>query len=106
VDKLEILRDELDIDHSAGGVLQVPDIVLALFLSDSAAHFQHVAGDDAGLAPARQHVADHRLDLAAKLGRSRNHAGAGQRHVLPRPGLMLLIFRESVDARRQRSRAS
>jgi len=69
VDQLQVLRDEFDIDHATGGILQIPDVALALFLSDGAAHFQNVVGNNAGLSLARQNIADNGLDLGLKSGR-------------------------------------
>ena len=68
MNELQILRDELDIDHAAGGIFQIPDIVLAFFLRDRAAHLGDVAGDDRGIAWPRQHLADDRLDLGRNSG--------------------------------------
>ena len=70
VNELEILRDEIDIDHAAGGIFQVPDIVLALLQRDGAAHVRDVAGDAGGVARPRQHVADDRLDPGAEVAAS------------------------------------
>ena len=45
VDELQILRDELEIDQPAGGVFEVPALVLALLLRDRLPHLDDVAGD-------------------------------------------------------------
>ena len=55
VNELQILRDEIDVDHAAGGIFQVPDVVLALLLRNGAAHLGHVAGDAGGIARPGQH---------------------------------------------------
>ena len=102
VNQLQILRDEIDIDHAAGGIFQIPDVVLALFQRDGAAHVRDIAGDAGGVARPRQHVANDALDSGAKFRRRRDHPRAGQRHVLPGPGLALLIFGEGIDARGHR----
>ena len=47
VNELQVLRDEIDIDHAAGGIFQIPDVILALLQRDRAAHLRHVAGDAA-----------------------------------------------------------
>ncbi len=47
-----------------------------------------------------------RLDPGAKRRRRRNHPRPGQRHVLPGPGLALLVFGEGVEARGHRTRAA
>ena len=64
------------------------------------------AATAAAIARAAQHVADHRLDLRGKRRRARDHARARQRHVLPGPGLVLLIAREGIDLGRERPGAA
>ena len=44
--------------------------------------------------------------LLAERGRGRNHPRAGQRHVLPGPGLAFLIIGERIDPRRHRAGAA
>ena len=102
MDELQILRDEVDVGDAAGGVLQIPEIVLALFLRDGAAHVGDVMGGGGGIARPDQGVADDRLDPRPKRGRGRDHPRPRQRHVLPGPGLVLLILRKGIDVRRQR----
>ena len=70
VNQLEILRDEVDIDHAAGGIFQVPDVVLALLQRDGAAHVRDIAGDAGAVARPRQHGANDAFD------RARNSGGA------------------------------
>ena len=106
VDQLQILRDEIDIDQAAGGVFQIPDVVLALLQRDGAAHVGDVAGDAGAVARPRQHAADDALDPRAKRRRRRDHARARQRHVLPGPGLAFLIVGEGIDPRGQRPGAA
>ena len=48
VNELEILRDEIDIDHAAGGMFQIPDVGLALLQRNRPAHFRDIVGDAAG----------------------------------------------------------
>ena len=50
VHELQILRDELEIDQPAGGVFQVPALVVALLGRDRAAHLDDVARDRLGVA--------------------------------------------------------
>ena len=66
VDKLEILGDEIDIDHAAGGILQIPDVVLALFQCDRVPHVRGIPGDARCVAGPHQHVTNDFFDLAAK----------------------------------------
>jgi hypothetical protein len=58
MNQLQVLRDKLNIDNAAGGILDIPDITLALFFGDGTAHFENIVGDNAGLTPARQHFAN------------------------------------------------
>ena len=44
VDELQILRDEVDIDHAARRIFEIPDVVLALFLRNGAAHVGDIGG--------------------------------------------------------------
>ena len=69
MNKLEILRDEIDIDHAARGIFQVPDVVFALLQCNGTAHLAHVVGDPGGIALPRQHVANDLFDSGAKLRR-------------------------------------
>ena len=64
---MQILGDEFDIDQSARGILQIPDVILALFQRDGAAHLGDVVGDDVPVAWPGQHIADDLLDTFAKL---------------------------------------
>jgi hypothetical protein len=66
VSQLQILRDEIDVDDAAGGMFQVPDVVLALLLRDGAAHIGDVTGDAGAVARPGQHAANDRLDTPAK----------------------------------------
>ncbi len=57
VNKLKILRDELDIDQTAGRIFQIPAIVLASFRGDGHPHLESIARDGRvrrGGAPARR----------------------------------------------------
>ena len=45
VNKLEILRDEIDVDHAAGGIFQVPDVVFAFLQRNGTTHLADVVGD-------------------------------------------------------------
>ena len=102
VHQLQILRDELDIDQSADSVFEVPALAVAFFLGDGAAHFHHVAGDLRDVARALQNFADDLLDPRAEPRRGRDHARARERHVLPGPGLGLLVAGEAANLGGQR----
>ena len=96
VHELQILRDELDIDERAGGIFEIPGIGVALFLGDRRAHLDDIgrrscAGRACGTAR-RGSTASIR---AAKSGEPRDDPRARERHVLPGPGLALLIAGES-----------
>ena len=62
VHKLQILRDELDVDQPAGGVFEVPAIVVALLLGNGAAHLDHVDSDLRRRTRAHEDGADYTLD--------------------------------------------
>jgi len=94
MNELQVLRQEFDIDDAARGIFQIPDVVLALLVGHRPTHFQNVVGDDVDVARTHQHARDQLLDLALEIRRRGNHAGAGQRHVLPGPGLVVLIVGE------------
>ena len=59
VDELQILRDELDIDQSAGDIFEIPALAIAFLGRDRLAHFHDIAGDHLGVARPAQHGADH-----------------------------------------------
>ena len=97
VNELQILRDELDIDQPAGDVFEVPAVAVALLGRDRAGASR----------PRRRRPPRHRAAGAAPRGSRPRPARrrpataettrARQRHVLPGPGLVLLIAREAVD---------
>ncbi len=106
MNELQILRDEFDIDQTAGRVFQIPDIGVAFFLGDRAAHLDDVVGDRASIAFAAQHFADHGFDPGGESRRSGHDTRARQRHVFPGPGFVLLIAGKPADLRRQRPGAA
>ena len=67
--ELQILGDELDIDQPAGGIFEIPAVVVALLFGDRLAHFGDVARNQLGVARAAQHAADHLLDARGELRR-------------------------------------
>ncbi len=104
VDQLQRLGDELHVDEAARRLLQVPGALAALGLLHHRPHLQHV-GDDALL------LVRPRDDGGDLSGRARDQplvtgdrAGAGERHVLPRPRRGLLIGGEGVDVGGERPR--
>ena len=103
MNELQILRDELDVDQAAGDVFEIPAIALALLARDRLAHLDHVGGRPPAASRGRHSTARITLSTrAANSGLARNDARARQRHVLPGPGLGLLVARRS---RRSGSRA-
>ena len=69
MNQLQILRDEIDVDDAARGIFQVPDVVLAFFQPDGAAHVGDIGGDAGGVTQPRQHVTNDIFDFAAKIRR-------------------------------------
>ena len=61
--------DEIDIDDAARGIFQVPDVALALFQPDGAAHVGDIGGDAGGVTRPRQHGTNDIFDFAAKIRR-------------------------------------
>ena len=98
VAQLQILGDEFHVEHAATAILDVPELVAGKLLGDAAAHVQHLGGELGGLARAREDLAQHRADALRETRRAADHAGAGQRHVLPGPGVLELIAAEAFDA--------
>ena len=74
--QLQILRNELDIDEPAGGMLEIPGISIALFRRNRAAHFHDVGRDRVGIAPAAEHLADRRFDRGRMPPAPKQHAHA------------------------------
>ena len=107
VHELQILRDEFEIDETAGGKFQIPAVAVAFFGGDGAPHLDHVAGYRRGVAPAAERGAD---DVSTRLlelrRRRRNDARSRQRQMLPGPGFVFLIALESSELRRDRSGAA
>ncbi|EAQ35672.1 hypothetical protein NB311A_12649 [Nitrobacter sp. Nb-311A] len=68
MNELKILRDEINIDHASSGILQVPNIVLAFFQRNRAAHLRDIVGDKAGIARSHQDVTNDSLDPRTKIG--------------------------------------
>ena len=66
VNELQILRDEIDVDEAARGMFQIPDIGLAFFLRDRAAHVGDVNRGARRIARPGQHGANDVLDLLAQ----------------------------------------
>ena len=91
--ELQILRDEFDIDRDApAAYLRSQNVGIALcprrwpprISTTSAATVR-------ALRLRHRRVADRCLDLGEKPGAAEHRPGAGQRHMLPRPGLALLV---------------
>ena len=106
VHQLQILRDEVDVGDAARGILQIPVVGLALLLRNRPAHVGDVMTGGDRVARPDQGVADHLLDPLAEFRRGRDDARPRQRHVLPGPGLVVLILREGIDMRGQRPGAA
>ncbi len=64
-----MLGDKIDVDHTARGVFEVPDVVFSLLQCDGAPHVGDISCDHAGIARSRQHFANDLFDLAAKISR-------------------------------------
>ncbi len=102
MNELEILREKLQIDETAGRIFKVPAILIALFGRDRSTHLDDIGGNGSGVALAAQRAMDHRFDPFGKSGGSRNDARARQGHMLPRPGFFLVVVIEGFKRRRER----
>src|SRR4029077_1416883 len=102
--QLQILGDEFNIDQPAGGVFEVPWIGIALLFGDGAAHIDDVAGGRSHISLLAKNLADDRLDLGDKTRRSGHDTRACERHMLPRPGFVLLVAFEALDLGSDRTR--
>ena len=100
VPELQVLGDELDVDQAAAHVLDVPNDVGAVLVAHALAHSGHVAEQLVGVAPARQGVADHLFHLRLEGRRAGDDAGAGECHVFPGPGGVLVIADKRLQAGR------
>src|SRR5437764_2708037 len=59
VNELEILRNEFDVDQTAGGILEVPAVPVALLARDRGAHFHDVARHHRRIARWAQYCEDY-----------------------------------------------
>src|SRR5690606_21964645 len=95
MNELQILRHELEIDETATDVLQIPDLVRTLLSSNSLAHVAHVGGNLGAVAWTDQNITDRLLDPRPQLWRPGDDARPRERHVLPGPCVVRLIFDEA-----------
>src|SRR5690606_37778153 len=85
VNKLQILRHELEVDETATDVLQIPDLVRTLLSSNSLAHVAHVGGNLGAVAWADKNIPNCLLDPRPQFWRAGDVARPRERHVLPGP---------------------
>src|SRR5262245_57723296 len=98
VAQLQELGDELDVEHAAAAVLDVPELVARILLGDARAHVQHLGGEPGRIARAHEDLPQHGLEPSGEGGRAGDDAGAGERHMLPGPGALELVAAEAFDA--------
>ena len=92
------LNDELDIHQPTGQMLQVPEPVGRMLLCHAPAHCGDVAGELGRIARPRQNRAQARAALGGEIAVAGYHPGAGERHMLPGPGVALLISAKAFEA--------
>ena len=93
----QVLGDELELDHAAAGMLQLPGAVLAVLAEDPLAHGADGSGQRPRLARARDAGIDDPVDLAVERRVARHHARAGERLLLPDLGGLGLVALEGVE---------
>ena len=93
---------EFQIDQAAARELGIERALARLMRRHFAAHRQHIFAERLGIAALRQHLHHRLADLFARAIRPCQHPRPAQRHMLPRPGVFLLIAGKTVEADRQR----
>ena len=97
VTEREILGHEVDVEQTAGQVLEVPPALGRRMLGDTVAHVGDVADQRRGVTLAAKgglHVLGQAFD---QFHRAVDHAHPRQRHVLPRPRRLRVIGFESLQ---------
>ncbi len=102
--QLRRLRDEFEIDKPAGHELEIKGMARRPLLGHQLAH-----GDDVGdclgaVARPPQHLGDGAVHRGVEVGIRLDEAGAGERQMLPGPGVLFLVKAEGAQARRQGTR--
>ena len=102
----EILRNEFDVDHAAGGEFQIPRVLIALLARDQSAHFEGVAPKLFRIAFEPQNIADRLRRPGHEQRIAADHAGPCQCHMFPGFGAIALIFDEGPKLGRDRPLAA
>src|ERR1700752_3288552 len=97
VNELQILRNELDIYEPTGYIFEIPVITIPLLLGNCGAHFHDITGRQIYVARPPQDILDDILNPELECIRRRNNPGSRESHVLPRPGLGLLIGSKAIE---------
>ena len=82
-------------------MFEFPNIIGSAFLVDTFAHARDFDDQPRVLARLLHNGADDLRHMFAKCWTAGNHPGAGQRHMLPRPGGFVMIFGKSLNFRGQ-----
>ncbi len=102
VAQLPVLSQELQVDEAAAQVLDLPDGAGLVLLRDPPAHVGDIRQEVVAVALGRQDGRDLVLQPLAETVFANDYARPGQRHVLPRPGLALLVAAETLEGNGER----